>query len=129
MTTTDEQIRDVLHRFTLAERTGHAGSLAALLDDDFACVGPLGFVLTKPQWLAGHQTGDLVYQALTNDETQVRQYGATAVTISTRTQQATYQGNPAPGGPFRITHILIRRDAGWLVAGFHISPIAPPPAR
>jgi ketosteroid isomerase-like protein len=126
-TATDQRIRDLLRRLTEAERAGDAGALAALLDDEFACVGPLGFVLSKPQWLAGPQTGDLVYQELSTGDTSVRQYGDTAVTISTRTQQATYQGNPAPGGPFRVTHILVRRDGAWLVAGFHVSPIAPPP--
>ena len=126
---TDQQIRDLLHRFTDAERTGDAEALAGLLTDDFACVGPLGFVLTKPQWLAGHRTGDLVYQVLSTDETTVRQYGDIAITISTRAQEATYQGNPSPGGPFRITHILTRHDNAWRVAGFQLSPIATPPAR
>jgi ketosteroid isomerase-like protein len=127
--TTEKQVHDVLQRLTAAERDGDADALASLLDDDFVCVGPLGFVLTKPQWLASYRTADLVYQTLSTDEPAVRQYGDTVITISTRTQQATYQGNPAPGGPFRVTHIMIRRDGGWLVAGFHVSPIAAPPGR
>lgn len=127
--TTETQVHDVLQRLTAAERDGDAGALASLLDDDFVCVGPLGFVLTKPQWLASYRTGDLVYQTLSTDEPAVRQYADTVITLSTRTQQATYQGNPAPGGPFRVTHIVTRRDGGWLVAGFHVSPIAAPPGR
>ncbi|MBV9449851.1 MAG: nuclear transport factor 2 family protein [Streptosporangiaceae bacterium] len=127
MTHTKEQIHGFLQRLTAAERDGDVGTLAGLLDDDFVCVGPLGFVLTKPQWLAGYRTGDLVYQALTLEDTSERRYGDTVITISIRTQQATYQGNPAPGGPFRITHIIVRRDSAWLLAGFHISPITSPP--
>src|SRR5437660_5658300 len=107
MTATDEQIHDLLQRLTAAERDGDAGTLGGLLADDFACVGPFGFVLTKEQWLAGYRTGDLAYRALTVEETSARRYGDTAITISTRTQQATYQGNPAPGGPFRVTHLFI----------------------
>jgi hypothetical protein len=127
--TTEEQTHDLLRRLTAAERDGDADALAGLLDDDFVCVGPLGFVLTKAQWLAGYRTGDLAYQALSTDEPAVRRYGDTVITISTRTQQATYQGNPAPGGPFRVTHIITWRDGAWLVAGFHVSPITVPPGR
>ncbi len=126
---TEEQIHDLLQRLTAAERAGDADALTGLLDDDFVCVGPLGFVLTKAQWLAGYRAGDLVYQELTLDEPQARRYADTVITISTRTQQAAYQGNPAPGGPFRVTHIFVRRDGAWLLAGFHVSPIAAPPGR
>jgi uncharacterized protein (TIGR02246 family) len=125
---TQQQIHDLLRRLTAAERDSDAATLADLLDDDFVCVGPLGFVLTKPQWLAGYRGADLAYQALSTDEPAVRRYGDTVITISTRTQQATYQGNPAPGGQFRVTHIIVRRDGAWLVAGFHISPVTVPPA-
>jgi ketosteroid isomerase-like protein len=125
MTPTEQQVHDFLRRFNEAERDGDAATLARLLDDDFACVGPVGFVLTKDQWLAGHRGGDLVYQALTTEDPAVRRYGDTAISISTRTQQVTYQGNPGPGGTFRVTHILVRRDGDWQVAGFHISPTAP----
>jgi ketosteroid isomerase-like protein len=128
-TATDQQVRDVVQRLTQAEHDSDADALASLLDEDFVCVGPLGFVLTKPQWLGSYRTGDLVYQALSTDDVSVRQYAGTAITISTRTQQATYQGNPAPGGQFRVTHIMVRRDGGWLVAGFHVSPISAPPGR
>ncbi|HEX6520917.1 MAG TPA: nuclear transport factor 2 family protein [Streptosporangiaceae bacterium] len=129
MTPAGEQIHDFLQRLTAAERDGDAETVAGLLDEGFVCVGPLGFVLTKPQWLAGYRTGDLAYQALTLEDTSERRYGDTVITISIRTQQATYQGKPAPGGPFRISHIIVRRDSAWLLAGFHISPITAPPAR
>jgi ketosteroid isomerase-like protein len=128
-TATDQQVRDVVQRLTQAEHDSDADALASLLDEDFVCVGPLGFVLTKPQWLGSYRTGDLVYQALSTDDVSVRQYAGTAITISTRTQQATYQGNPAPGGQFRVTHIMVRRDGGWLVAGFHVSPLSAPSGR
>jgi uncharacterized protein (TIGR02246 family) len=125
---THQQVRDLLQRLTTAERDGDADALAGLLDEDFAGVGPLGFVLTKEQWLAGYRTRDLEYQALSTDQMSARRYRDTVITISVRTQQATYQGQPAPGGSFRVTHIIVRRDGGWLVAGFHISPVAAPPA-
>ena len=125
---TSQQIHDLLRRLTAAERDSDAGALAGLLDDDFACVGPLGFVLTKPQWLASYRSADLAFQELSTDEPAVRRYGDTVIAISTRTQQATYQGKPAPGGQFRVTHIIVRRDGAWLVAGFHVSPITAPPA-
>jgi hypothetical protein len=126
---TRDQISDLLGRLSDAERSGDADTLAALLDEDFTCVGPLGFVLDKSRWLASARTADLRYQVLTLEESAARQYGDTVITISVRTQEGTYQGHPTPGSRFRVSHILVRRDVHWLVAGFQLTAIAAPPGR
>jgi hypothetical protein len=42
-----------------AERSGDADELGRLLADDFILVGPLGFVLDRPQYLGSRRSGDL----------------------------------------------------------------------
>lgn len=119
---------DQLHqRWVDAEQRGDAETLATLATDDFMLVGPVGFMLNKQQWTERYRTGGLVTKSLDWHDAQTRIYGDCAVVVGVHTQKATYQGNPVDGD-FRSTHIAIRRDGRWLLAGIQLSPIGAPPA-
>lgn len=120
--------RAVLEEWAGAELAGDASALDQLLATDFVGVGPLGFLLTKGEWLERHASGDLKYDAFAWDEPQVRLYGEAAVVIGRQTASATYLGRPVPAGPLRTTHVLIRQGGHWRLVGIHMSPIGPPPA-
>lgn len=126
MTSTEDQIRELGRRVALAEERGDVAALDALTTADFTLVGPLGFVLDKTQWLDRYRSGTLVTHALTWDDVSVRDYGDTAVAVGRHTQRASYDGRPVDG-PFRATQIAVRGDAGWLLAGLHLSPLAGAP--
>ncbi|SDS35066.1 nuclear transport factor 2 family protein [Actinopolymorpha singaporensis] len=125
-TTTEAQIRELGERWADAEQRGDVALLDELSVDEFAMVGPAGFILDKPQWLHRYRAGDLVTHSLEWDELAVRDFGGTALVIGRHTQRAAYRGNPADGS-FRATHIAVRRDGRWRLAGIHMSPIAGPP--
>jgi ketosteroid isomerase-like protein len=124
--TTDEHIRELGRRWVAAELKRDVDALDALTVEDFTLVGPLGFVLTKQEWLDRYRTGALVTTSLVWDEVHVRVYGDAAIAVGRHTQQATYQGQPADG-QFRATHIAVRVGDRWLLAGKHLSPIGGPP--
>lgn len=126
MTTTDE-IRDIGRRWAEAEVAGDVAGLDALAADDFALVGPLGFVLDRDQWLDRYRSGAFATSALSWDDVTVRDYGDAAVAVGTVTQEAAYQGQPNDGR-FRVTQVAVRGGDGWRLAGLHYSPIAAPPA-
>ena len=125
---TAEQIREIGRRWADAEQRGDADALDALSVADFTLVGPLGFVLDKQQWLDRYRSGDFVTHSLQWDEVSVRDYGTAAIAIGRQTQRAAYRG-AASDGQFRITHVVVRTGDAWLLAGIHLSPIAPPPGR
>ncbi|HEY3713538.1 MAG TPA: nuclear transport factor 2 family protein [Jatrophihabitantaceae bacterium] len=129
MTDTANEIRSLGERWVDAELRGDADALDALAVADFALVGPLGFVLTRQQWLGRFGNGDFEMHSLTWDEVEVRDYCPAAIAIGRQTQQASYRGAPSDG-QFRVTHIAIRVDGRWLLAGMHLSPIGAfrPPA-
>ena len=124
-----DEVLSLQQQWAAAELQADVATLEALLDADFTAVGPLGFVLTKDQWLDRHRSGDLKYEAFSWADTTVREYGDTAILIGVQTQKATYQGHAVPGDRARVTLIAVRKGGRWLIAGVHISMIAQPPGR
>ena len=123
---TEEQVREFGRVWAAAEERGDTAVLAGLAADGFRLVGPLGFVLDRDQWLARYGGGDLVTEKLAWDEVEVRDFGTTAIAIGVHEQVAKHRGKPV-NGRFRATHVLVRGDDRWLLAGIHLSPIGGPP--
>jgi ketosteroid isomerase-like protein len=122
-----DQIHDLGRRWADAELRADAEMLDAMLDPDFLCVGPLGFVLTKDQYLAARRSGDLKQDAFTWRDVRVRVYGDAAIAIGSQVQTTTYQGHDA-SGQFRGTQVFTRKGDGWVLVSLHLSPINQPPA-
>jgi ketosteroid isomerase-like protein len=126
MPSTVEELADLDRTLTRAEIAGDVATLDALATDDFTLVGPLGFVLDKRQWLDRYQGGDLRTSALAFEDAATRVYGDAAIRVGRHVQQAKFQGRPVDG-TFRATHIAVRQNRGWRLAGIHLSPIGGPP--
>jgi ketosteroid isomerase-like protein len=122
MTTTADHVRELGSRWIEAELAGDVETLATLADDDFRLVGPFGFVLNKQQWVDRYRSGDLSTTVLTWHDVDLRDYGDSAVTIGTQTQQAFYKGSPTDG-EYRITHVFVHDGGQWTIVGMHLSPM------
>ncbi len=90
-----EHIHAFLSKWATAERAGDVEALASLLTGDFCGVGPLGFVLPRPEWLDRHHQG-LDYEQFSLEEIQIRLYGYVAVVTARNNARGTYQGQPFP---------------------------------
>ncbi len=108
-----------------AELLGDVVVLGDVLAPDFRGIGPRGFILTKEDWLAKHRTGDLKYEAFERSEITVRTYGDAAIMTSRESTKALYKGREVPGGDYRATHVFVRQEGRWRLAGIHLSPILP----
>jgi len=117
-----DTIESFLAEWAAAELAGDTDLLDVLLTDDFMGIGPLGFSLSKPQWLDRHHHG-LAYDAFDLDETQVRSYGDAAIATARDTQRGTAFGHPIPEA-LRATHVLIRDGQRWRLASVQMSFIA-----
>jgi ketosteroid isomerase-like protein len=89
-------------------------------------VGPLGFVLTRQQWLERFGNG-LENRAFRVEEPQVHEHGSAAVVIGVDAQETSFRGADN-SGRFRLTLVAVRPADRWQVAGVHIGPLqsAPP---
>ncbi|HZD66781.1 MAG TPA: nuclear transport factor 2 family protein [Acidimicrobiales bacterium] len=120
-----DSINSFLADWTAAERAGDVDALAALLAEDFVGTGPLGFSLSKPDWIARHRQG-LSYGAFGLEEIQVRTYDQVAVVIAHHRQRGDFRGNPIPEAA-AATHVLVRDGGSWRLGVAHLSFVAGTP--
>jgi hypothetical protein len=83
---TEQEVTQLVDTWATAELQGNIALLEKILAADFVGIGPLGFLLTKQQWLARHQGGDMKYTAHTLDEVRVRAYNEVAIVIGRLTK-------------------------------------------
>jgi ketosteroid isomerase-like protein len=117
-------VLDLVRRWAAAEQRNDAGLLDGLLADDFVGVGPLGFVLSRQQWLARFRDG-LENRAFAVEDPQARDYGTAAVVVGVQAQETSFQGADN-SGRFRLTLVAVRQAGRWLVASVHIGPLQRP---
>jgi ketosteroid isomerase-like protein len=118
-----DSIQTFLDEWSAAERGGDTERIDAMLTDDFTAVGPLGFMLPKPAWLARHRPGELTYGSFGLAEVQARVHGETAVITARNNTSGSYQGHPIPEAT-RATLVLVRDAGNWQLAAAHMSFLA-----
>jgi Domain of unknown function (DUF4440) len=123
--TTSKEINDFLARWSAAEKDQDGAALALLLTEDFAAVGPLGFVLPRPVYLERSGQG-LRYDAFALEEVQPRLHDRAAVITLRINQKGTAQGRPIPEA-LRATLTLVHADSAWQLTAIHHSFIAGTP--
>jgi hypothetical protein len=124
---TEQEVLHLADTWVAAELRGDTAFLEDRLSDDFIGIGPLGFMLTKQEWIARHQSGDLKYQSFSLDEVKARVYSDAAILTGRQVQEAAYRGNPIPG-QFRITLVFIQQQGPWRLASLQLSAIGQPPS-
>jgi ketosteroid isomerase-like protein len=127
MTATTE-VLELVEGWAAAEQGNDAEALDGLLADDFVGVGPLGFVLSRDQWLARFGNG-LENRSFAVEDAQVRDYGSAAVVVGVLAQETSFRGGDN-SGRFRLTLVAVRPGDRWLLANAHIGMLQPagPPA-
>jgi ketosteroid isomerase-like protein len=118
-----DSIQAFLDEWSAAERAGDTERLDAMLTDDFIAVGPLGFILPRPAWMARHRPGELSYDSFGLAEVQARRHGEAAVVTARNNTVGSYQGHPIPEAT-RATLVLIRDAGNWQLAAAHMSFLA-----
>ncbi len=120
------QLEELTRQWASAELRGDTAFLGSILADDFVGVGPRGFTLTKEQWLARHEAGNLRYESFGLDEVEVRFYGDAAVAVCRQSAEGVYEdenGRYDIHEQFRATLVFVRQQEKWLLAGLQLSPI------
>ena len=123
----EQEVLRLADAWATAELHADIAFLERTLSDDFIGIGPLGFMLTKQEWLARHRSGDLKYESFGLDEGKVRVYNDAAILTGRQVQNAVYRGNPMPG-QFRTTLVFVQQQGQWRLASLQLSTIGQPPS-
>jgi ketosteroid isomerase-like protein len=120
-----KDIEELVNAWADAEQHGDVDGLDRLLADDFAGIGPVGFVLPKQAWLSRFDQG-LRYESLAVEDVAVRQYGDAAVVVAEQHARGSHQGNPTPADT-RLSIVATRHGGdAWRIAGIQYSFLGPP---
>ena len=122
----EQEVARLADAWATAELQSDTTFLERTLADDFVGVGPLGFLLTRQEWIARLQSGDLNYTSHTLDEVKVCAYNETAILVGRLTQEAFYRGNPI-NAQLRTSLVFIHQHEQWQLAGLHFCNIGQPP--
>jgi len=114
-------VLNLVQRWASAEQHNNAGILGELLAEDFVGVGPVGFVLTRSQWL-GRFGGGLENRACAVEDPQVHLYPGAATVVGVQAQETSFQGR-GNSGRFRVTLTAVQSAGRWLLAAVHIGPL------
>jgi ketosteroid isomerase-like protein len=126
MNTQHDEVATFLSTWEAAEMSGDASALGTALADDFTAFGPLGFALSKEDWLERHKSGALKYETFALEELELRPYDSVAVATARQTGTGTYNGHPVPS-ELRVTIVLTDTAGVWQLALIHMSFIAGTP--
>ena len=122
----EQEVLRLADAWANAELRGDTTFLERILADDYTGIGPLGFMLTKQEWLARHQAGDLKYESFSLDEVKVRVYNNDAAVLTGRqVQNGAYRGNSIQA-QFRTTLVFVRQQGQWQLASLQLSTIGQP---
>ena len=123
---TEQEVARLANTWAAAELRGDVAFLEKTLADDFMGIGPLGFMLTKQEWIERHRSGDMKYDSFDLDEIRVRAYNEAAVLTGRQAQNAAYRGNSI-NAQFRITLVFVEQQGQWKLANLQLSTIGQPP--
>src|SRR5216684_4475125 len=125
---TEQEVLRLADAWATAELRGDTTFLERILTDDYIGIGPLGFMLTKQEWLVRHQAGDLKYESFSLDEVKVRVYNNDAAVLTGRqVQNGAYRGNSIQA-QFRITLVFVQLQGQWRLASLQLSTIGQAPS-
>src|SRR3989440_11751279 len=106
----EQEVLRLADAWATAELRGDTTFLERILADDYIGIGPLGFMLTKQEWLARHQAGDLKYESFSPDEGKGRGDNNDAAVLTGRqVQNGAYRGNSIQA-QVRTTLVFVRQQ-------------------
>jgi ketosteroid isomerase-like protein len=119
----ETEIRNALVEWADAEARGDASALEPMLAGEFGAIGPLGFSLSRQEWLDRHTSGDLSYGRFELDGLESRLYGELALATVRQRVEGSYRGRPLPSA-LRASILLTRRPERWQLAFTQMSFVA-----
>ena len=104
-----------------------AQALDRILGDDFILIEVMsGSVITKPEFLAAINLGQVTFEAIEPADNRVRHYQGTAVITGRTNMKGQLAGKPFSVSS-RYTHVFVTQQNEWRLVSAQGTQISPPP--
>jgi len=108
--------------------SGDVPALQRILTKDFILIDVMsGSAITKAEFLALMDSGQLQFESIVPADNRVRIYESTAI-ITGRTQMSGRMGNAPFSASSRYTHVYVMQENEWRLATAQGTPISTPAA-
>jgi hypothetical protein len=114
MTLTDT-IEAAQQRLNHALVAGESATLSELVAPHCRIIGPKGFIVAKDEWIDVHSSGVYEQLLLRTVESELFDYGDTAIRSDIQQSECIYHGEYITG-LFRVLSVWVRSEAGWQLA-------------
>lgn len=93
-------------------RAGDLDLLRARVAEDCRIVGPKGFLIGRPEWIASHDGSVFQQISLETVQSEVLDYGPTAVRLDLQQSECLFNGERISGA-FRVLSVWRDLGTGW----------------
>ena len=93
-------------------RAGDLDLLRARVSEDCRIVGPKGFLIGRAEWIASHDGRVFQQISLETVESEVLDYGPTAVRLDLQESECLFNGERISGA-FRVVSVWRDLEPGW----------------
>ncbi|PQA59714.1 nuclear transport factor 2 family protein [Siphonobacter curvatus] len=115
-----EEIQHQEERLRMAMLQSDVETLDALIDDEVIVTDPAGYLLSKADDLAAHQSGQLRIESIIAQEVKIKVFLETAIVFALMKLRV-WVGESAIEGLFRYTRVWHKTENGWQIVAAHIS--------
>jgi hypothetical protein len=114
-------VNEFVNEWINAEKNGDVQLLTDLLNEDFIGVGPVGFILSKQQWIDRYKNG-LKNEDFNFEIISERAHDNSTIIIGTQSQKGDFKGYNIDG-TFRVTLILNNNQENLSLLGVHLCSV------
>src|SRR5699024_5786384 len=114
-------VNEFINEWINAEKNGDVQLLTDLLNEDFIGVGPVGFILSKQQWIDRYKNG-LKNEYFNFEIISERSHDNSIIIIGTQSQKGNFKGHNIDG-TFRVTLILNNNQENLSLLGVHLCSV------
>ncbi len=107
-----EEIRQVEHDWTEAQKAGDANKIGQLLAEDWVGLGPDGEKLNKQQYLDQFKSGTQKFQSIELGPVDVRVFGNVGVVQGSDTEKSSFKGKDT-SGKYVWMDVFQKKDGKW----------------
>jgi hypothetical protein len=124
--TRQQEVREAMRELARALIERDVDVVGKLLDDGFTGCDAGGVIVSKAQWLADLENGELAFQSIESDGIDLEVFDDAVRVRAQLTLRARYSRSNY-NGSFRCLGMYIRRGEEWklLISKAHVLPVEP----